>query len=148
MLSALNDAEVDYLVVGAYALAAYGNPRATGDLDIWVRPTSENADRVWEALRLFGIPKSWVKEPIELTDSNAVFSFGVPPERVDILTSITAIGFQNAWSNRKIAEYDGVSTPVLHWRDLLANKRATGRLKDAADAQWIETVMRGRGESI
>ena len=148
MLSALNDAEVDYLVVGAYALAAYGNPRATGDLDIWVRPTSENADRVWEALRLFGIPKSWVKEPIELTDSNAVFSFGVPPERIDILTSITAIGFENAWRNRSIAEYDGVATPVLHWRDLLTNKRATGRLKDAADAEWIERVMRSRGESV
>lgn len=144
----MNDAGVDYLVVGAYALAAYGNPRATGDLDIWVRPTGENAERVWEALRLFGIPKSWVKEPIELTDSNAVFSFGVPPERIDILTSITAIGFENAWGSRKVAEYDGVSAFVLHWRDLLANKRATGRLKDAADAEWIETAMRGRGESV
>lgn len=148
MLSALNDAKVDYLVVGAYALAAYGNPRATGDLDIWVRPTEGNAKRVWEALRLFGIPRSWVKEPIELTDSNAVFSFGVPPERIDILTSITAIGFENAWGNRNIAEYDGVSAFILHWRDLLANKQATGRLKDAADAEWIAAVMRSRGESV
>lgn len=148
MLSALNDAEADYLVVGAYALAAYGNPRATGDIDIWVRPTAENAVRVWRALREFGIPKAWVKEPVDLTDSNAVFMFGVPPERIDILTSITAIVFEDAWANRRTAQYDGLSAPVLHWRDLLINKRATGRLKDAADAEWIETVMRNRGESV
>ena len=144
----MNDARADYLIVGAYALAAYGNPRATGDLDIWVRSTNENAEGVWEALRLFGIRKSWVKEPIELTDSNAVFSFGVPPERIDILTSITAIGFDNAWGNRNVAEYDGISAFVLHWRELLTNKRANGRLKDAADAEWIEIVMRSRGESV
>lgn len=148
MLSALNDAGADYLVVGAYALGAYGNPRATGDLDLWVRPTAENADRVWNALRKFGIPKGWVKGPADLTDSDAVFMFGVPPERIDILTSITAVTFDAAWANRRTAVFDGLSAHVLDWRDLLANKRATGRLKDAADVEWIETVMRNRGEEV
>jgi hypothetical protein len=148
MLSALNDAGAEYLVVGAYALACYGHPRPTGDIDIWVRPTPDNAQRVWEALRRFGIPAGWVQSPQELTDSDAVFSFGVPPHRIDILTSITSVAFDAAWENRQVAEYEGVHAPVLHWRDLLVNKQRTGRLKDAADAQWLQRVMRKRGEKF
>jgi hypothetical protein len=148
MLSALNDAGAEYLVVGAYAMASYGNVRATGDIDIWVRPTAENATKVWYALKAFGIPREWVKDKGELTDSDAVFMFGVPPERIDILTSITGVDFESAWANRQVAEFEGVQALVPHWRDLLANKRATGRLKDAADAEWIEVIMRRRGETI
>src|SRR5690606_16719511 len=110
----LNDAGVAYLVVGAYALAAGGNPRATGDLDIWVRPTAENAERVCNALRQFGIAKNWAKDPIELTASDAVISFGVPPERIDILTSITAVNFEATWNNRRTAEYECLFVPVIH----------------------------------
>jgi hypothetical protein len=148
MLSALNDAGADYLIVGAYALGAYGNPRPTGDIDFWVRPTPENAERVFDALKSFGIPRSWITSDIELTDPDAVFAFGVPPERIDILTSISGIDFDSAWANRQAADVDGIPAPVIHWRDLLTNKRAAGRPKDAVDAHWIEVVMRKRGEKI
>jgi hypothetical protein len=148
ILSALNDAEAEYLVVGAYALACYGNARPTGDIDIWIRPTPQNSDRVYRALKQFGIPREWIQSAGELTDSDAVFVFGRAPERIDILTSITGVDFETAWINRQTAEYEGVCAVVPHWRDLLANKRATGRLKDAADAEWLEVVMRKRGESV
>lgn len=148
MLSALNDAGAEYLVVGAYAMASYGNPRPTGDLDIWVRPTPENAARVFAALHRFGIPREWVQDPGELLDSDAVFAFGLPPQRIDLLTSISGLEFDDAWNNRQLAEYESIQAPVIHWRDLLTNKRAAGRLKDLADAQWLEVVMRNRGETF
>ncbi|HEX6961034.1 MAG TPA: hypothetical protein VF175_04155, partial [Lacipirellula sp.] len=81
-------------------------------------------------------------------DSDAVFVFGVPPERIDILTSISGVDFDTAWANRQRAEHEGMPVHVIHWRDLLTNKRAAGRLKDLADAQWIEVVMRRRGEEV
>ena len=148
MLSALNDAGAEYLVVGAYALGAYGSTRGTGDIDLWINPTPENAERVYSALKKFGIPREWVQSQAELTDTDAVFMFGVPPERIDILTSISGVDFASAWANRKTAEYEGLQAPVPHWRDLLTNKRASGRLKDAADAEWLEVVMRKRGEVV
>ncbi len=148
MLSALNDAGAEYLIVGAYAMASYGNARATGDIGIWIRPTAENAERAYRAFASFGIPRQWIDNAGELTDSDAVFSFGCPPERIDALTSISGVPFDAAWANRKVAEYGGIQAHVIHWRDLLANKRAVGRLKDAADAEWLEVIMRGRGETV
>ena len=134
--------------MGAYALASYGYVRPTGDIDIWIRPTAENAERVYQALKQFGIPREWVQSAGDLTDSEAVFMFGVPPERIDILSSISGIDFDTAWANRQVAEFEVMTMQVPHWRDLLTNKRAAGRLKDAADAQWIEVVMKKRGEIL
>jgi hypothetical protein len=84
----------------------------------------------------------------ELTDSDAVFVFGVPPERIDILNSISGVAFDSAWANREKADYEGVQAHVIHWRDLLTNKKSAGRLKDLADAEWLEVVMRRRGEEL
>jgi hypothetical protein len=137
MLCEFNAAEVEYLLVGAYALAAHGLPRATGDLDLWVRPTSENARRVELALSRFGA----LREGISATDfetPNVIFQIGIVPVRIDIITSIDGVEFENAAKNCDTKEISGLSVPVLSRNDLLVNKRASGRPKDLADAAWLE----------
>lgn len=137
MLSALSGTGADFLVVGAYALAAHGHPRATGDLDLWVRPTPENALRVWQALIDFGAPFSKLKVD-DFSTPDIVYQIGIAPRRIDILTSITGVLFDDAWSNRINVEIDGISLPVLGREELLANKKATGRPQDNVDAKTLE----------
>ena len=137
MLSALSEAEAEYLVVGAYALAAHGFPRATGDLDLWVRPTKENAQRVWNALVAFGAPMSKLNAD-DFTMPNIVYQIGVAPRRIDLLTSISGVEFDRAWANRTSVQMNDLIVPVLGRQDLLANKRATGRPKDLADAELLD----------
>ena len=120
ILSAFTEENVEYLLVGAYALAAHGLVRATGDIDLWVKANEDNVDA-----RDFETP-------------NIVFQIGVAPRRVDILTSIDAIEFGEAWSERDEVEVEGLKVPVIGRRHLIRNKRATGRPKDAADAAWLE----------
>ncbi len=139
MLSALNDAGAEYLIVGAYALAAHGNPRATGDIDIWVRPTPENAKRVWSALETYGAPRRMVTaEDFALDDT--VFQIGVPPHRIDIVTSISGVDFGAAWSSRRKTSFGGCKVDVLGRDELIANKKAAGRPKDLADVHWLEAM--------
>ncbi|MEI8211539.1 MAG: DUF6036 family nucleotidyltransferase [Planctomycetota bacterium] len=140
MLFALSEAEVEYLVVGAYALAAHGSPRATGDIDFWVRPTEVNAGRVWNALQRFGAPVSQLRIEDFCTD-NVVYQIGVPPQRIDILTSITGVEFSDAWQSRIVLEIDGISVPVLGLRDLMTNKLASGRDKDLADIPVLKKLL-------
>ena len=137
MLSALSEARADYLIVGAHALAAHGVPRATGDLDIWVRAEPENASRVWQALAAFGAPLTELSID-DLTNADVVFQIGVPPSRIDILTSISGVAFETAWDGRIEVEIEGVVVPVLGRDALIANKRATGRPKDLADVDALE----------
>ena len=132
MLSALNDAGVDYLVVGAYAVAAHGHPRATGDLDIWVRADQVNASKVYRALLAFGAPSHQISEADFATPS-VVFQIGLPPGRIDILTEVSGIEFVAAWPQRVDIEMDGLTFPVVSREDLVRNKRASGRPKDLAD---------------
>ena len=128
MLVALNDAEVDYLVVGAYAVAVYGFPRATGDLDIWVRDTDETAPKVMQALRVFGAPMDQIDER-DFADPSIVFQIGVPPGRIDILTFVSGLVFESAWPNRFLLTVDGLTIPVIGLTDLIANKRHLVALK-------------------
>ncbi|MHC4409929.1 MAG: hypothetical protein ACYS0F_13125 [Planctomycetota bacterium] len=137
MLSALSAAGVEYLVVGAYALAAHGLPRATGDIDFWVRPSTANAQRVLEALRKFGAPLGDLTRD-DLARPGTVFQIGVAPRRIDLLTAIDGVDFESAWCDRESREVDGLSIPVLSRNDLLRNKRATNRPKDLLDAEWLE----------
>jgi hypothetical protein len=99
MLSALSVAGADYLLIGAYALAAHGRPRATGDLDIWLRPTRDNASRVWTALVQFGAPLHEISQD-DLSEPDVVFQIGIPPGRIDLLTSISGVEFENAGALR------------------------------------------------
>lgn len=140
MLCALNDASVEYLLVGAYALAAHGSPRATGDIDFWVRADVDNAKRVWSALVKFGAPLSRIAVE-DFSTADIVFQIGVPPQRIDILTSISGVEFAQAWNSRLIVKIDGMSVPVLGLNDLLTNKLSTGREKDLADIPTIKRLL-------
>ncbi|HEY6360716.1 MAG TPA: DUF6036 family nucleotidyltransferase [Vicinamibacterales bacterium] len=142
ILSELFAAGADFLVVGAHALAAHGVPRATGDLDIWVRPTPENADRVLEALRRFGAPLYDLSRD-DLTRADTVFQIGVPPARVDILAGISGVGFDDAWRRRVIVPIDGVDVPVICRDDFVVNKRAAGRPKDLLDLALLDEAEAG-----
>jgi hypothetical protein len=137
MLSALSAAGAEFLIVGAHALAAHGHPRATGDLDVWVRPTAANAERVWSALEGFGAPLFDLTRE-DLSRPGVVFQIGVPPCRIDILTEITGVTFDEAWPERLVAEVEGQPLPFLGRAALIANKRAAGRPKDMSDVAALE----------
>jgi hypothetical protein len=139
ILSAFIEERVDYLVVGAYAVASHGLPRATGDLDLWVRCDAENARRVWRALAKFGAPLSELTES-ELSSPGLVFQIGVEPSRIDILTSIDDVEFNDAWKDRLEFEVDGLPVHVIGRAHLIANKKAVGRPQDLADVARLESL--------
>ena len=132
MLSALCEAGVEYLVVGAHALAAHGVPRATGDLDIWIRATPENAARVLEALAKFGAPLLDLTID-DLSKADTVFQIGLPPSRIDILSGISGVTFDDAWPGRIDVTIGTLVIPVIGRDDFIKNKKATGRPKDLSD---------------
>lgn len=136
MLSELSDSQAKYIIVGAYALAAHGYPRATGDIDIWVDATPENAENVLAALAKFGAPLDQITVA-DLSAPGLVFQIGIAPRRIDILTSITAVEFSEAWKRKQEIDVDGISVPILAEEDFLANKKALGRPKDLADIDAI-----------
>lgn len=131
MLSAFNAAGVEFLIVGGYAVAHYGYPRATGDLDFWVRRSPENADRVLRALDAFGAPAGLVTRD-DLLDPEIVAQIGIEPNRVDILTAIDGVEFDDAYQSRVLARIDDVEIPFVGLHHLLQNKRATGRQEVSA----------------
>jgi len=137
MLSALSEAGAEFLIVGAHALAAHGTPRATGDLDVWVRPTPANARRVMQALTAFGAPLHDLTLD-DLTRSDTVFQIGVPPSRVDILTGVSGVQFDDAWPRRVALDVEGAAVSVISREDFIRNKRAIGRPKDLADIDSLE----------
>jgi hypothetical protein len=137
MLSALSAEGVDYMIVGAYAMAAHGRPRATGDMDVLVRPSPENAARVMRALNRFGAPLMDLTEK-DLATPGTVFQIGLPPRRIDIMNEIDGVTFEEVWEGRVTREIEGLSLPVISRQHLLRNKRIAGRPKDQADAAWLE----------
>lgn len=137
MLSALSEAGVEFLIVGAHALAAHGIPRATGDLDIWVRPSPENADRVLAALSTFGSPLFELTRD-DLTSPETVFQIGLPPARIDFLTTISGVAFEEAWQRRIHVKIGDLNVPVIGREDFIANKRAVGRTRDLADVEMLD----------
>jgi hypothetical protein len=142
MLSALSDEGADHLLVGAYALAVYGVPRATGDVDVWIRPTAENARHVRSALARFGAPVVDLTEA-DLVRPGTVFQIGVAPNRIDILTSIDGVTFDEAWPARRVVRIENLDVPVLARHHLIRNKKATGRPQDLADVARLEEEETG-----
>lgn len=136
MLSILNAESVEYLIVGAYAMAAHGLPRATGDIDIWVRPTPENASRVISALSRFGMRRGTSAE--DFTNPDIIYQIGFAPCRIDLMTSIDGVTFDEASAAKVMGSLGGLQVPILGRAELLKNKRASGRPKDLADAAWLE----------
>lgn len=134
MLAAFVARGVRFLVVGAHALAAHGVPRVTGDLDIWVEPTGENANRVWAALADFGAPLGSLGiSGSDFSSPDQVVQLGLPPYRVDIMTAISGVGFTEAWQGAFEGSLFGVPVRFIGREAFVKNKRASGRPKDLAD---------------
>lgn len=136
LLRALRDAEARFLVVGAYALAHYGRPRATGDLDIWIDASPENAPRIMHALTAFGAPLAEVSES-DFSRPGVVFQIGVPPGRIDVLTELTGLTFAEAWPTREGGVFGGLRVDFIGREAFIRNKRATGRAKDLGDIEGL-----------
>lgn len=136
MLSALSAVGARFLIVGAHALAAHGTPRATGDLDIWIQATPENAARVLQALETFGAPLFDLTVD-DLSKPDTVFQIGLPPSRIDILSSISGVQFESAWPARMDVAIGDLRVGVIGRSDFVANKRATGRPKDLLDIELL-----------
>jgi len=128
----LNQHEVAYLVVGAHALAYHGRPRHTGDLDIWIKPSPENAGKMMAVLRDFGFGSLGLNEADFLKD-NYVTQLGYPPLRIDILNTISGVEFDDAYANKVNAEVDELAVYFINIQEFIKNKEATGRPKDLGD---------------
>ncbi len=137
ILSEFTDARVEYLLVGAYALAAHGLIRGTGDIDLWIHATPENAKRVEQAMLRFGAPRELFNVD-DFAQPSMVVQVGVPPYRIDILTDLTGVEWEQAWEDRFVSTFEGVEVPVLSRAHVIANKRATNRPKDQLDLAWLE----------
>jgi hypothetical protein len=124
--------EVRFLLVGAHALGFYGPPRATGDLDLLVAPEQRNAERVWAALSEFGAPLDQLTRK-DLVTPGVVFQMGQPPHRIDLMTELTGVTFEECWTGRGTVRLEGLEIPVISRTALVRNKRATGRAKDLLD---------------
>lgn len=131
-LSLLNSEQVEYLLLGGYAVSFYGVPRATGDMDVWINPTPENAQRLVAALRRFGFANPSIT-PDRFQQPGQLFRMGVPPLRIELLTSVSGLEFSAAYANRNLARIGETGVAVIHLDDLKTNKRAVGRRKDLDD---------------
>lgn len=140
LLQELRAAGARFLLVGAHAVGVHGIPRATRDIDVWVEATAENAARVIVALTRFGAPLQTLGvEQGDFTHPGRVVQLGVAPNRIDLMTSVSGLdSFDAAFANRLDAVVEGVPVPVLGLRELITNKRASGRPKDLLDLEWLE----------
>lgn len=137
MLLALSEEKVRFLLVGAYALAAHGYPRATMDIDIWIMPSPQNADALLRALRRFGAPlHDLTKE--DLQKNGTVFQIGVAPRRIDIITAVSGLQFEETYRGSTTVKIEGIEVRIPSIDDLIRNKKASGRTKDLADAEALE----------
>lgn len=143
LLRALCDAEARFLVVGAYAVSVHAEPRTTGDLDIWIDHAPENAARVYRALGAFGAPLHELSVD-DLGQPDLVFQIGLPPRRIDVLTSITGVEFAEAWPDRIEVSYGDLPVPVAGIEALEKNKAALGRPKDLLDLEALRRFRRHR----
>jgi hypothetical protein len=139
LLLAFNAHNVEYLIVGAHALAAHGHVRATKDLDVWVRPDNANAQRVLRALSDFGAPLSDLTED-DLSRKDTIFQIGLPPLRIDVITNIDGVEFREAWPERLKTEFGGVPAFVISRNHLITNKRTSARLQDLADIKQLDAI--------
>ena len=145
LLAEFNAHSVEYLIVGAHALAAHGHIRATKDLDVWIRADSANAERVIRALKAFGTPLQDLTGD-DLVQPGLIFQIGVPPVRIDLVTSIDGVTFSEAWPARVQTAFADQPVAVLSREHLIRNKRASGRTQDLADAEWLEARSPNGGE--
>lgn len=132
----LNAHDVHFVIVGAFALAYHGHARYTSDIDLFVEKSSENAERILRALRDFGFGDIGLTQE-ELSHKDQVVQLGVAPNRIDVLTVLSGVSFQEAWASREIGEIGGLKVPFISRALLKQNKLATGRSQDLADAEHL-----------
>ena len=145
-IESLNSHGVEFVVVGAHAVAFHGYPRFTGDIDLLLRPTPENAGRVMAALGAFGF-RSPGLSAADFVRPDAVVQLGVAPNRIDLLTAITGVGFDEAWTGRTAGALGGVPVSFLGYEALLKNKQATGRSRDVEDLARLKAIRTGKRRS-
>ena len=136
LLRELSAADARFLIVGAYALAYHGRPRASGDLHVWIEPTPENAARIHRALSAFGAPLDDLSQG-DLVQPDLVYQIGVPPRRIDVLTSLTGVSFSEAWATRVTGRFGDLECSFLGREALIRNKRSLGRARDLADLESL-----------
>lgn len=135
-VSLLIENEVEYLIVGGYAVGIYGHPRYTGDLDIWLNPTPENAIRIVNVVNFFGFSSFGLTSDDFIKEGN-VIQLGYPPLRIDLLTQIDGVTFEECYQNSKKVEIEGIEFNFIGYQDLIKNKRETGRFKDLDDIEHM-----------
>ena len=140
----LNSLNVEFLLVGGHAVAFHGHPRFTGDIDFFIRATHENAERMLRVLDKFGFGGLGIAAT-DLTEPGRVIQLGRPPNRIDILTSISAVDFESAWSSRVVGELDGQTVNFIGAEDLMKNKTSSGRPKDLADVAKLRAIANRKG---
>ena len=138
LLQSFNEHQVRYLIVGAYAVMKYTEPRYTKDLDIWVEPTKDNAQKVFTALSEFGAPLNAVT-PEDFTKTDLIFQIGLAPHRIDVLMAVKGLEFAKAWERRVEASFEDVTMNLVCKEDLLTSKEAAGRPQDLIDAASLRT---------
>jgi len=137
LLQLLNSKQIEYLIVGGYAVAFYGYPRTTGDMDIWIAISQNNARKTVEALKEFGFNTPKLKEALFLEKGKNI-RMGNPPLRIEILTSIDGVEFAECYKNRKTVEIDNTKMNFISLTDLKKNKKASGRYQDLADLEHLK----------
>ncbi len=143
MLQALSDEKVKFILIGAYAMAAHGYPRATMDIDIWIMPSPQNANAVIRALQRFGAPLHNLTRK-DLQTDGIVFQIGVAPRRIDIMTGVSGLTFEDTFRHTTIINIEGIDVHIPAVDDLIRNKKATGRIKDLADVEALESLKNNR----
>jgi hypothetical protein len=145
VVAALTEERCDFVIVGAHALAAHGAPRATGDLDVFVRPDLENAHRVYRALARFGAPvAAHGVVPADFTRPGTVYQMGLPPRRIDVMTELSGVTFDEAIADAVVGHLGPHEVRCIGLEAMLKNKRASGRTKDLADAEVLEHILARR----
>jgi hypothetical protein len=136
-LELLNENKVKYLVVGGYAVAFHGHPRYTKDIDVWIELSPDNANNILNALKEFGFGSLGLK-PDDFLESDQIIQLGYPPNRIDILTSLKDLKFEDCYKTKVEVEIQGLHIDFIDIENLKKNKRATGRPQDLADAENLE----------
>lgn len=142
LIKALQDAKVDFIIIGGYSVIFHGYTRTTGDMDVWLKPDNENKSRLLEALAVFGIDYDSI-ERLRVLDFSNVLAFHIDeePQRVDFLTKVNMVSFEEADRDKIIADLDGTEIPFLHLRHLILSKLNTGRAKDRADVEELQKIQ-------
>ena len=142
IIELFNKYKVKYLIAGAYAMSKVGYSRSTYDIDLWIEKTKENAINIFKALDEFGVP--FKINPDDFLAPNSVLQIGIEPNRIDILTDVDGLRFEDAWKNRQLVKFDNLEAYSLEIHDIIKNKEASNRPKDRLDLVQLKELAKLR----